>query len=138
MSLDTDIRGALYARLAGVSGIPADIVHETRTYRPVPDTAFVTADVLFASSRPATMGDAHLVAHEGTFEVVLVYPVRGGTGPVEEMGNAVKDHFKASDTATLGSNTVRFRYAERRKLIPDGEWVRLPISVGWYLHSPQY
>jgi len=137
-SLDQNIRGALQNTLGAVTGIP-EIAYEGITYKPKAGTAFVAATIVSGPERPATMGDGHLVLHEGSFEIVLVYPSTKGTATIEAMANLVKSAFKASGSATVGSDTVRFRHAERRgPITPDADWLRLAISVPFYLYSQDY
>lgn len=143
MSLYQNIRGALQATLAGVSGIPAAIVYEGQIYRPQAGTPFVECRVLPATGRPATMGSSHLILHEGAFEIVVVYPLArqgqtGGTGPAEAVADAIKEAFNVSTPKSQGGDSIRFDWAERRPLIIDEQWVRVPISVSWYIYSTEY
>lgn len=139
MALDLDIRGALQTRLATVAGIPA-IAHEGQRFAPVPGTPFVPCKVVWVSGRPSTLGDGHLVAHNGTFEVAAVYPAETATGDAETLASAIKNHFKASDVLTLdGSDIkVRIRHAERLPAMEDGDWIRVPVSIAWYLFATDY
>ena len=136
-SLYQNIRGALQNRLAGVAGIP-DIAYEGSVYTPLPKTPYVDCKFMPGSGRPATMGDGHLVKHQGTFEINAVYPSGVGTGAAEAMADTIKAAFTASTILTLNSVTVRLSYAERGPVMPDATWIRLPISVGWYLYSTDY
>lgn len=136
-TLDQNIRYALESRLATVSGLPA-IAYEGVRYTPAPGTAFIEPTIVPTAERPATMGDDHLVLHEGLFMVLLVYPNGKGAGAIEAMANAVKAKFKASDVSTVNGVTVRFRYAERRPSIHEPDWVRVPISIGFYLYDTDY
>lgn len=136
-TLYQDIRGMLQSRLASVPGVPA-IAYEGIPYTPVPGTPFCEPTFLPANGRPATMGDGHLVRHEGSFEVVLAYPTGSGTGTGEAMADTIKSYFKASDVLTLNGNNLRFRYAERRPVIEQTDWYRVPVSIGWYTFSTEY
>lgn len=136
MSLYTDIRGALQSRLAATPGIPA-IAYEGIRYTPVVGTPYVAPVFLPAGNGgPRTTGG--YIRHEGSFEVSLVYPGGNGTGLAEAMADTIKERFKVTDTATVGATVVRFRFAERRQALIDTDWIRIPISIGWYLHSDAY
>src|SRR5258706_11221569 len=99
-TLDQNVRYALESRLATVAGLPA-IAYEGVRYTPVPGTPFVEPVIVPLSERPVTMGDGHLVLHEGIFMVMLVYPNGKGSGAADAMANAVKSKFKASDTENM-------------------------------------
>lgn len=136
MTLYVDIRGALQSRLAATSGIPS-IAYEGIEFTPVVGTPWCEAIFVPAGNGgPSTTGQ--LIRHEGSFEVSLVYPTGNGTGLAEAMADAVKARFKVTDLAMVGSTTVRFRYAERRQALIDTDWIRIPISIGWYLYSDTY
>ena len=137
MSLYQDIRGALQTKLAAVSGVP-QLVYEGFAYEPVIGTPFCVCQILPIYSRPATLGPAHLVWHRGTFELALVYPSGRGTGTAEAMADTIKAAFTADVTATQNNVTVRFRHAERRPIIVDTPWIRVPVSIAWYLYTETY
>jgi len=137
MSLYNDIRGALAAQLATVSGLP-EIAPEAVPFRPTVGTAFVDYVLVPLSSRPSTMGTDHLILHEGTFEMGVVYPVNDGIGAAETMVDAIKAVFTADTVLTLNANKVRIRYSERRQALLDSTWMRIPVSVGWFLYTTTY
>lgn len=137
-TLYQDIRAALQVRLGTVSGIPI-IAYEAVPFTPVVGTPFVDCKLVPASSRPATMGDQHLVQHEGSFEITVNRPTEDqGTAVAEALADLIKSSFKASDVLTSNDNSVRIRYSERGPVLIDENWIRVPISVGWYLFSPDY
>lgn len=139
MSLDQDIRGALENRLLGVSGLPTNIAHQGELFRPPAfDIPWVVTSLVPVRERPSTLGDAHLVLHEGLFMVVLVFPAGDGTGAIDVLSNAVKARFRANDSAVQNSVIVRFRYAEKKSYMQDADWIRLPIEIGWYLFDTGY
>lgn len=137
MTLYTDIRGALVTQLQTVTGLPA-LAHEGVPYTPVVGTPFVSYAVVAASARPRTLGTNHLILHEGTFEVSVVYPSEDGIGAAEAMADAIKAKFTADTTVTQGANTVRFRYAERRQALTQTDWNRIPVSTSFYLFTEEY
>jgi hypothetical protein len=136
-TISQNIRGALEQRLKTVAGLPT-IAYEGNEFVPVPGTPFVEAVVVFTSERPASMGDAHMVLHEGLFMVSMVYPNGKGSGDAEAMADAVKTVFKASQSATLNDAIVRFRYAERRPSIHDPSWIRYPVAISWFIYDQRY
>jgi len=137
MSISNDIRGALVTNLKAVSGIPA-IADEGVPYVPVSGTPFVDYQVVHSSGRPNTMGSSHLIYHSGLFIVTLVYPAKGGLGPAETMADTVKEAFNVATALTQNTNAVRIRFAERVRRQIESDWVRCPVSIGWYLYSQSY
>lgn len=136
-SLYQDIRNALQTRLETVTGLP-ETVYEGVSYAPVPGTPFIASALVPAAARPVTMGQDHLILHEGTFEIAVSYPSGVGTGSAEAMADAIKAVFTAESVLTVGANNIRIRYSERRQALIDSDWIRIPVSVGWYLHSQTY
>lgn len=136
-TLYQNIRGALQTRLASVTGIPT-IAYEDRRYTPVPGTPFIEAILIPISGRPQTMGDDPLLLHEGTFQIACVYPAGKGTGKAEAMADTIKGFFKVKDVLTLNGDSVRIRYSERVRALEEADWLRVPVSIGWYLYSPEY
>lgn len=137
MTLYVDIRGALQSRLAAVTGVPA-IAYEGMPYTPVIGTPFINAQIVQSNGRPATMGDDHLLLHSGSFELGVTYPSGAGTLAAETMADTIKADFRANDVLTQGSTKVRLRYAERYMADITPDWVRIPISIGWYLFATDY
>lgn len=136
-TLYQDIRGALQSQLATVTGIPA-LAYEGFPYKPVRGTPYCDCVLVPTSGRPYTLGTAHLIDHEGTFEVGVTYPSGVGTGTAEAMADAIKAKFTAATTITQGTTIVRIRSSERRQALVDTDWIRIPVSVRWYLFSQTY
>lgn len=134
MSLYQDIRGALQARLATVSGIPA-IAYEALPFKPVRGTPFVACVVAPVSADQATLGDGHVVLHRGTFEVSVVYPSNKGTGDAEAMADAIKAEFRGGTVLTRNTTQVIIAGAKRSLALIEADWLRIPVSVAWHLHS---
>ena len=139
MTIYTDIRGALQNRLKSVTGISSsEISRQGHPFVPTTGSRFFTCAVIPGSGRPATLGSAHLIWHIGTFEVNVVYPSGSGTGQAESVADTIKSYFTADTVLTQGTTKVRIRYSERRPVIEDSVWVRVPVRIGWYLYSQNY
>src|SRR5438132_13908963 len=122
-SFDQNIRAALEKRLIAVTGLPI-MAPEGVKFRPTIGVPFVEPTILVISERPASIGDAYYVLHEGEFIIVLAFPNGQGMGAIEAMANLVKEEFRVNATSTANGITVRFRYAEKRVAIHEPEWIR--------------
>lgn len=138
MSLYQDIRGALQNRLLTVSGLPSSVAYEGVPFKPVQGTPFVEPVFQPINGRPATCGPDHFVLHEGLFNVAVVYPAGQGTGAAEAMADLIKEAFRAGTVLTLNANQIRTHWAERKAVLHDAGWVRVPVSISWYLYSTSY
>lgn len=140
MSLYTNIRGALQSRLETVEDIPT-IAWEGIDFTPTTGSAFVVAIFAPQSVRPASMGNI-TYRHDGTFEISVVYPrfpigLPGGTFPAEEMADAIKARFTPDVPLELNSVFVRISYCERRAALIEPDWIRIPVSVAWFVYDDQ-
>lgn len=140
MSISQEIRGALQTRFASAWGTAETIAYEGKPYEPQPNVPWAEVTILTGTERPVTMGDDHLVLHEGMMMAVLVYPGNKGTGLAEAKADEIKEAFRASDNARAASDTaaVRFRYAEKRPAVIDAVSTRVPIAIGWYTYDTRY
>lgn len=138
---DQDIRAALQAALATAAGENVELVYEGfypdgAPYRPRIDQPFIEVSLTYTEGRPRTIGDNPLVYHSGEMIANLVYPVGRGTADLDTMASTVKRAF--ANDVPVGDVLVRISYAERRgRMVPDGDWMRLPIFVGWYVYTDQ-
>lgn len=133
MTTTQDIHGALLARLATVSGLPA-IAHEGVPYRPTTGTAYVVPTLVVSARRPANIA-ASKSRMVGSFEVSVVYPSGEGTGAVNAMADTIVAAFLPPLDLYQNGLAVRIRYAERRGAAAvDANWLRLHVSIGWRTH----
>lgn len=139
MSLHQDIRGALTARANSVGNPLPDLdwrSYEGVPFRPEVGEAYVAYTLLPVSARPATLGQYGLSLHQGLFQIGLFWPTGSGTGSVEAAADAMEAAFTAGDVLTQGSTKVRVRFVERGQIQQQPDWLQLPITVGWDLHTP--
>lgn len=136
MSLYQDIRGALTARALTASGLPAARAYEGVPSDPTVGTPYVSFTLLPTQERPATLGQAGDTLRQGMFQVSLFYPAGSGTGTAEAMADTVKGVFVPGTDLTQGSTTVRIRYAERGQVQMQPDFLMVPVTIGWWLHSP--
>lgn len=136
MSLFQDIRGALQARANTTSGLPTGRAYEGVTYAPTVGTAYVAYTLIPTQERPATLGQYGDTLRQGLFQVSLYYPAGSGTGTAEAMADAVKSKFVPGTDLTQGSTTVRISYAERGHVQTQPDWIMVPVTVAWMIHTP--
>jgi hypothetical protein len=126
---DQEIRGALQARLLTVSGLPA-VAPEGVSFEPTIGTPYVAPVLVHGSERPFDLGGAGVIS-AGTLEVSLVYPSGFGTAAAEAMATSIKAAFPTGLVLEQGATKVLIRWAERRSVFQDSDFIRLPVSIGW-------
>lgn len=133
-SIYQNIRGALSVHLSAVAGIPA-IAWEGVPYTPVVGTPFCTATLVPSGPELASLGSAPFYRHFGSFEVSLVYPSGQGTGTIEAMADLIRTAFTIETILSQGAQTIRTNKSTRGTIIQEPDWLRLPISIGWYTYD---
>jgi hypothetical protein len=136
MSLYQDIRGALTTRANTTTGLPASKAYEGLAFDPVIGTAYVAYSLIPTLERPASVGLDGLTLRQGLFQVSLFYPSGSGTGTAESKADDVKSKFVPGTYLTQNTTTVRIRYAERGQCQIEPDWIMVPVTVGWDLHTP--
>lgn len=137
MTTYNDIRAALEAEIANVSGVPAAAQRcwENVRFEPTVGTAWVRMTLLPGETRPATMGANPQIRYNGLFQVDIFRPEGEGPGTAEALADAVRDRFNVETTLTSGSITVRFNWSEKRAAIPDSPWYQVPVLISWYTYA---
>jgi hypothetical protein len=135
-SLWQNIRGALTTRANATSGIPAATAYEGLKYTPTVGTSYKAYALMPTQERPSTLGQYGDTLRHGLFQISLFYPAGSGTGAAEAMADAVKSQFVPGTDLTQNSVTVRISYAERGPIQQDPDWIMVPVTVGFFLHTP--
>jgi Bacteriophage related domain of unknown function len=126
------IKAALEARLVAIAS-PLPTQWENVVFTPPADgSAYQAADLLPASPDNPTLGDG-FYRELGLFQVMLSYPLNGGSGPVYAKAEAIRDWFPRGLSLTSGGITVK---VERTPAIGPKRVVQdrftLPITVRYY------
>lgn len=136
MSATTEIRRALEAQIANVSGIPSagNRAWENVRFEPTPGTAWVRMRLITQESRPAVRGANPSLLYQGLFLVDVFVPEGNGPNAADVLADAIRDEFTVDDAYTVGSTTVRFRWSERAEGISDSPWYQVPVTISWYTY----
>jgi len=105
-----DIRAALQARLATVTGIPAASTwgEENTGFAPEIGTAHLTHRLAFDPDQPLEApASMTRLLKSGVFEVRLKYPTLDGSGTVDDVALAVLAAFPYGKELSSGATTVR-------------------------------
>ena len=137
MALYVNIRGALQNQLESVSGIPT-IFYESMPNTPVKGTPYVQCALVPTQADPQNIGRNPTIYHAGTFEIGLAYPSGKGTNDIETMADLIKASFKVSSNIALNSVSVNIAKSERGLVVDDTDWIRVNVSVSWYVYSTDY
>lgn len=137
MTIMQNIRAALEQQIATVSGIPstANRAWENVKFVPTTGTSWVKMALVPVTSRPAVVGPAPQIRHDGSFLVTLHLPEGTGSAGADALADAVRAAFTVDTGLTSGGTTVRFRYAERSVAVLDTPWYIVTVSISWYTYS---
>lgn len=137
MTIMQNIRAALEQQIATVSGIPStsNRAWENVKFVPTTGTSWVKMALVPVSSRPAVVGPAPQIRHDGSFLVTLHLPEGTGPAGADALADAVRAAFTVDTGLTSGGTTVRFRYAERSVAVLDTPWYIVTVSISWYTYS---
>lgn len=136
MSISHSIRGALQTRAATAAGFPpeAQRAYQGRGFKPTTGTPYARMTVIPASVRPSVLSGAR-AEHRGMFQVDLYFPTGGGTGAVEQVGDAVAAVFRAASKIHMNGETVVVERVERKPAPEEDGWLRVIVSVTWRCFS---
>ena len=136
MSAFTDIRAALEAEIASISGIPsaANRSWENVEFDPTTGTAWVRMTLLPGQQRPAVAGPSPQQLYQGIMQVDIYQPEGDGPNSADVLADAVRDHFTVNDSFTKNSTTVRIRWSERDAGRNEPPWYRVTVNVSWYTY----
>lgn len=132
-SVYDDIRAALEANLAGISGIP-NIAWENVTFTRTTGQPYVKPRLFPTVREPAHRGLNPQQYYQGLFRVDCYVPEGAGPKAGDDLANLIIDNFEATTDLTSGSTNVSIRYAEREQGTPDGAFFMIPLNIGWYTY----
>jgi len=132
-----DVRAALTARLATVTGIPASSTwgEENTGFEPEIGTAHLTHRLVFDPDVPLEApASMTRIRKSGVFEVRLKYPLLDGSGTVDDVALAILQAFPYGKELTSGSTTLRIPRGSRRwggALDDEKAWWVVLVEVRW-------
>lgn len=160
MTIINDIRACLDTHLSGTVGIPP-IARQNVPYQATTGTAFVKADLVPTSRRPAVRGLNPQQRYDGLYSILICTPEGLGSGAGYDIADLLLDRFNATtdvvytnptdaillesgddillesgDRLLLGSPTiVSIDYSEVGTSFLDSPFYCTPITVGWYIFN---
>ena len=160
MTIINDIRACLDTHLSGTVGIPP-IARQNVPYQATTGTAFVKADLIPTSRRPAVRGLNPQQRYDGLYSILICTPEGLGSGAGYDIADLLLDRFNATtdvvytnptdaillesgddillesgDRLLLGSPTiVSLDYSEVGTSFLDSPFYCTPITVGWYIFN---
>lgn len=142
MSLRSDIRAALDARLDTVPGIaPAARRHtENATGFTVPiGQPWVRVQLRFSEEQLLTLpADGGLVEVPGRLSLELRFPQETGSAAGDTVAQAVLDHFPQGMSLVVGAGGHSLQVDRRRAWGGANEgnlWYMVPVDLNWYLRT---
>lgn len=160
MTIINDIRACLDTHLSGTVGVPP-IARQNVPYQATTGTAFVKADLVPTSRRPAVRGLNPQQRYDGLYSILICTPEGLGSGAGYDIADLLLDRFNATtdvvytnptdaillesgddillesgDRLLLGSPTiVSIDYSEVGTSFLDSPFYCTPITVGWYIFN---
>lgn len=106
MTMINDIQNALNSRLNGVTGLPT-VAWPNVEFTPTQGTNYVRPTLLPASNvLNALDGDEEC---KGIYQIDVYTQLKKGTSPLWTIADAIRDHFKNSNSITSGSQVVHIQ-----------------------------
>ena len=126
------VKAALEARVVAIAS-PLPTRWENVVFTPPLDgAAYQNVDLLPATPANPTLGDG-MYREQGVLQVVLSYPINGGSGPAYNKAEAVRDWFPRGLTLSSGGVTVVIGQTPAIGPKRDAaDRFVVPVSVRWY------
>lgn len=141
MSETAEIRAALEAQLATVSGIPdatRRIAENSRGEIKSDGRIWLTSRLSFLPERVLTKPhNGGLKRREGFWTLLVRCPLQTGTTAADDLVQAIADAFPSGLTLTNGSTDVHCDGADRGsggRDIDEGRYT-VPVTIRWHVHT---
>jgi len=133
VTIYTDIRAALAARLNALTGKPA-VAWENVQYTPVLGTPYLAPFLMMGEPSVATIGTDGTNQEVGIYQITLAnYPTNAGTGAILAMAGSIKYWFKRGTILSHNGVNVRIRKCFIGNLdYSNTAGVQLPLSISFY------
>lgn len=128
-----NIDAALIAQAKTAAGFPSTVYTRDRQGTPPKGSNWAEIKNVYGSRRPRTVAaDKNL--RTGTLMVVLCSPLSSGEGAPKALADAICDVFRpGQDILIVNGVRIHIRSAEPESPYPDGEWIRCPVAVSWWV-----
>lgn len=160
MTTINDIRACLDTHLTNTVGIPA-IARQNVPFEPTTGTAFIKADFIPTSRRPAVRGLNPQQRYDGLYSILICTPEGLGSGAGYDIADILLERFNATTDITytnpfdgilqentddllkednfrllLGTPTiVSIDFSEVRTSFLDSPFYCTPLTVAWYCYN---
>ena len=160
MTIINDIRACLDTHLTNTVGIPA-IARQNVPFEPTTGTAFIKADLIPTSRRPAVRGLNPQQRYDGLYSILICTPEGLGSGAGYDIADILLDRFNATTDIVytnpfdgilqentddllqednsrllLGTPTiVSIDFSEVRTSFLDSPFYCTPLTVAWYCYN---
>jgi len=140
VGLPADLRAALAARLATVSGLPvaAKRAGENTAFEVPIGSAWLRQTLLFGGRERLTApGEGAWVVQDGIYQVDLFHPQNRGPDASDTLAESVLLKFPPGLTLMAGAVPVRITRSRRNGGLREDDWYHVPLEVGWQLETVQ-
>ena len=160
MTSINDIRACLDTHLTNTVGIPT-VARQNVPFEPTTGTAFIKADLIPTSRRPAVRGLNPQQRYDGLYSLLICTPEGLGSGAGYDIADILLERFNATTDITytnpfdgilqentddllkednfrllLGTPTiVSIDYSEVRTSFLDSPFYCTPLTVAWYCYN---
>lgn len=160
MTIINNIRACLDTHLSGTVGIPT-IARQNVPFEPTTGTAFIKADLVPTSRRPAVRGLNPQQRYDGLYNILICTPEGLGSGAGYNIADLLLNRFEATtdvvfaspfdtilqengdrlllengDRLLVGSPLiVTIDYSEVRTSFLDSPFYCTPVTIAWYIYN---
>lgn len=159
MTIINDIRACLDTHLSNTVGIPV-VARQNVPFEPTTGTAYIKADLIPTSRRPAVRGLNPQQRYDGLYSILICTPEGLGSGAGYDIADLLLDRFNSTTDISysnpfdamlqesgddillednsrllLGTPTiVSIDYSEVRTSFLDSPFYCTPVTVAWYTY----
>jgi len=160
MTIINNIRACLDTHLSGTVGIPT-IARQNVPFEPTTGTAFIKADLIPTSRRPAVRGLNPQQRYDGLYNILICTPEGLGSGAGYNVADLLLNRFEATTDVVLASPfdtilqengdrlllesgdrllvgsplIVTIDYSEVRTSFLDSPFYCTPVTIAWYIYN---
>jgi hypothetical protein len=128
----SDIRAAFTTKLLTLPSLPS-VAWENTPFTPVIGTPYLRPFLLPGEPVQAELGVSGQNRHVGIYQVSIYAPVGGGVGVINDLVDALCDHFKRGTVLTYSPITLTVEKSFSGPTIQETDWQHVPISIRYYL-----
>lgn len=130
-----DIQAALETKLNSIVGIP-DIAWENMEFDTTGVEPYLKPTFIPTIRRPAVRGLNPQIYYQGVFVITCYVPSAIGRSTIDDIVSKILSAFPSTSTVTHGPQIISIDTSERGLGRNQDEYYMVPVTISWYVYSP--